>query len=226
LNSGWVDYWTPQLYWPVNQIPQSFPVLLGWWTKENTQGRNIWPGMIVGRMTNEKGSDEIINQIMITRGFVPEGPGHVHFSMKAFLRDSSALNEGLKNGPYKREALVPPSPWLDDEAPTMPFVTMAVANDTTTITWTHPDASDVFRWVVYSQYNNVWQYSILNAADRTTILPLSRIVKDRQRARRGQEEVVTERTEKLMQVAVSAVDRVGNESALMILTIPLPVAEK
>jgi uncharacterized lipoprotein YddW (UPF0748 family) len=29
LNEGRVDYWTPQIYWPINQIPQSFPVLLG-----------------------------------------------------------------------------------------------------------------------------------------------------------------------------------------------------
>jgi len=45
--------------------------------RENTQGRNLWPGMIVGRSSNEKGTDEIINQIMIERGFVPENPGHV-----------------------------------------------------------------------------------------------------------------------------------------------------
>ncbi|HET7360691.1 MAG TPA: family 10 glycosylhydrolase, partial [Salinimicrobium sp.] len=29
LRKGWVDYFTPQLYWTINQIPQSFPVLLG-----------------------------------------------------------------------------------------------------------------------------------------------------------------------------------------------------
>jgi uncharacterized lipoprotein YddW (UPF0748 family) len=226
LNKGWVDYWTPQLYWPVNQIPQSFPVLLGWWTKENTQGRNIWPGMIVGRATSEKGADEIMNQIMITRGFVPEGPGQVHFSMKAFLRDSSALNEGLKNGPYQREALVPPSPWLDDEAPSMPLASMTVANDTATITWTHPNAADVFRWVVYYQYNTSWQYTILNAGDRTKVFPLSRVVKDRPRARRGQEVVVQERTETLMQIAVSAVDRVGNESSKVVVPVVMPVASK
>ncbi len=34
LNEGWIDYWSPQLYWPINQIPQSYPVLLGWWVKE------------------------------------------------------------------------------------------------------------------------------------------------------------------------------------------------
>src|SRR5690606_38088192 len=62
LNSGWVDYFTPQLYWPVNQIPQSFPVLLGWWQQENTHQRHLWPGMNVGRGGDEKNADELVNQ--------------------------------------------------------------------------------------------------------------------------------------------------------------------
>ncbi len=227
LNEGWIDYWTPQLYWPVNQIPQSFPVLLGWWTRENPKQRNIWPGMIVGRMTDEKGTDEIINQIMITRGLVPQGPGHVHFSMKAFLRDSTALNEGLKRGPYRQDALVPPSPWLDDEAPTVPLVTTTIVNDTMRIAWTHAAPVDVFRWVVYFKYNTAWQYVIVNSADREYILPMTRTVVERTRARRAQEEQVTERNEVLMGIAVSAVDRVGNESERAVATgIPAPLTQQ
>ncbi|MEO6818987.1 MAG: family 10 glycosylhydrolase, partial [Ginsengibacter sp.] len=30
LNEGWIDYFSPQLYWPISRIKQSFPVLLGW----------------------------------------------------------------------------------------------------------------------------------------------------------------------------------------------------
>ncbi len=151
LNRGWVDYLSPQLYWTINQIPQSFPVLLSWWTRENTRGRNLWPGMIIGRMTDEKGADEIVNQIMIERGFVPEAPGHIHFSMKAFLKDSSALNAALKNGPYRMQSLVPPSPWLDDEPPLAPKLVTAVSNDTLAVSWTHEKFDEVFRWVVYYQ---------------------------------------------------------------------------
>ncbi|HTY36359.1 MAG TPA: family 10 glycosylhydrolase, partial [Bacteroidota bacterium] len=106
LRNGWVDYWSPQLYWPINQIPQSFPVLLGWWVKENVHGRNLWPGMIISGKTDEKGADEILNEIMIERGFVNDAPGHIHFSMKLFLKDSSALNAALKSGPYQKQALV------------------------------------------------------------------------------------------------------------------------
>ena len=212
FHKGWIDYWTPQLYWPINQIPQSFPVLLGWWAKENYKGRNLWPGMIIGRMTNEKGADEIINQIMIARGFVNEAPGHVHFSMKAFLRDSSALNAGLKAGPYQNMALVPPSPWLDDDPPAAPRVETNLSNDSTiSVSWSHEEQADVFRWVVYYQYEKTWLYTILNSRDRTLQIPRFRIVTERPRARQGMDSVLT-RTEWLLNVGVSAVDRTGNES--------------
>jgi uncharacterized lipoprotein YddW (UPF0748 family) len=212
LKRGWIDYWSPQLYWPVNQIPQSFPVLLGWWSKENTMGRNLWPGMIIGRMTDEKGADEIINQIMIERGFVNEAPGHIHFSMKAFLKDSSALNGGLKTGPYQRQSLVPPSPWLDDEAPAPPRMSAAVANDSTIlVTWSHEYPNDVFRYVVYYQYDKSWEYAILNSRDRMVAIPYSRTVHERARGRqRG--EPAQPKVEFVTRVAVTAVDRVGNES--------------
>ena len=45
LTNGWVDYWSPQLYWPIDLPDQSFPVLLQWWTEQNPKHRNIWPGI-------------------------------------------------------------------------------------------------------------------------------------------------------------------------------------
>ncbi len=213
LNKGWVDYYTPQLYWPVNQIPQSFPVLLGWWAKENTQQRNLWPGMIISRPREEKTADEIFNQIMITRGIVPEGPGQVHFSMKSFMRDSSALNPVLKNGPYKKQALVPTSLWLDNDAPSVPTLNSNAVNDTISIWWTHNNKNDVFRTVVYFQYENSWENDIRNRDDSTFVLPMTRINRKESRSRNG-EVKVTESVEKLNGIAVSAVDRMGNESQL------------
>jgi len=219
LNKGWIDYFTPQLYWPVNQVPQSFPVLLGWWARENTWGRNLWPGMIINRPRDEKTADEIFNQIMITRGFVPEGPGHIHFSMKAFMRDSNAVNAVLLNGPYQRQAIVPGSPWLDNSAPSKPSVNAVRMSDTVmNIAWTHLDASDVFRSVVYMQYNGVWGYRILGGSDRTFIAPLIRNVRTERRNRDG-EVSVSESVEQLTAIAVTAVDRMGNESPIEVQTI-------
>jgi hypothetical protein len=48
------------------------------------------------------GVRENFSQIMIERGIVPDNPGHIHFSFKAFLRDSLGLNATLKSGPYQQ----------------------------------------------------------------------------------------------------------------------------
>ena len=45
FNQGWVDYYTPQLYWAIAQEKQSFPKLLGWWVGENSKNRHLWPGL-------------------------------------------------------------------------------------------------------------------------------------------------------------------------------------
>ena len=48
-NEGWVDYFSPQLYWPTYKDGQAYPVLLEWWAKENRAGRHLWPGNFTSR---------------------------------------------------------------------------------------------------------------------------------------------------------------------------------
>jgi uncharacterized lipoprotein YddW (UPF0748 family) len=221
LNKGWIDYWTPQLYWPVNQIPQSFPVLLGWWAKENTQNRNLWPGMIINRPRDEKTADEIFNQIMIARGFVPGAPGHVHFSMKAFMRDSTVMNAALLSGPYQKQALIPPSPWLDRTPPAAPAVTIDSSGDPLVVNWTSVDADAAWS-VLYFRFNLQWQYTVLGKGATTFSVPRTRSVQI-PRSRDGGDSVRV-RIDTLTDVAVSAVDRTGNESEIKTFSIPAMAA--
>ena len=108
------------------------------------------------------------------------------------------MQKGLLNGPYKNSALVPASPWLDNNAPLAPAVSLKNVADSLTLTWTHANAEDVFRWVVYTKYGNTWSYQILNRTDRTFTLPRS-VMNGKQQAA-------------LQSWTVSAVDRMGNES--------------
>ncbi|MBV9987134.1 MAG: family 10 glycosylhydrolase [Chitinophagaceae bacterium] len=194
LNKGWIDYFAPQLYWPINRIPQSFPVLLGWWQGENTMQRHLWPGISDGRDTSAKNVNEILSQVMISRGMLPQSKGVIHWSISS-LTGNPNMMKGLLDGPYKQDALVPASPWLDNTPPAMPVVTSDKQADQLTVRWTHPDMKDVFRWVVYYQYGNAWSYTILNRNDRSFELKL------------------LENKQALKKIAVTAVDRVGNESA-------------
>src|SRR5690606_26140921 len=112
----------------------------------------------------------------------------------AGLTKHEKLIKGLIEGPYKKQALVPASPWLDDKAPAAPVVKTDLQQGQLKISWNHADVKDVFRWVVYYQYGNTWSYVVLNRQDRFLVKP------------------VLEGGVKLNKVVVSAVDRTGNES--------------
>jgi len=118
FEQGWLDYMTPQLYWPIKQEAQSYPKLLAWWAQQNRMHRHLWPGGSVSRVGGEGGkgwpASEIADQIEVARKQSGAG-GNVHFSMKAILRNQGGVADVLKKT-YERPALVPASPWLVGEA--------------------------------------------------------------------------------------------------------------
>jgi uncharacterized lipoprotein YddW (UPF0748 family) len=208
LNEGWVDYWTPQLYWPTRQIPQSYPVLLGWWSRENIHQRNLWPGLFTSRIESEADAQENFSQIMITRGMIPDGPGNVHFSMKALQKNYGGISDILLDGPYAKPALVPPSPWLDGQAPSAPLVEIEHKEGEVHIHWLHEDRSDVDKWIAYIQRGDVWTYQILSRDSDRLILA---------HTIRSDDGMTPPAT--LDKVAITAVDRLGNESERTIISL-------
>lgn len=122
LKEGWLDYFAPQLYWPIDQKPQAFAVLLDSWIKENTASRHIWPGLYTSRIDSTPKTwapQEIENQIHAVRQQAGS-TGHIHFSMVALLQDRAGIAQLLKTGVYVSEALVPSTPWLGAGAPAAP----------------------------------------------------------------------------------------------------------
>src|SRR5699024_5897428 len=148
LNKGWVDYFSPQLYWKISQLGQSFPELLGWWQEENRENRHLWPGINVNFGKEWDTGTEILNQIMITRGMLPNSKGTIHWSIGPLMKNES-LSEALLEGPYRDEALVPPSPWLNNTPPQQPTIKVAKKEkDNLTLQWSHPNEKEVFKWVL------------------------------------------------------------------------------
>jgi uncharacterized lipoprotein YddW (UPF0748 family) len=129
LNEGWVDYWTPQLYWPIAQEKQSFPKLLNWWAAENTKKRHLWPGLYTSRVTGaDKGwpAKEVADQVALTRQSGANGA--VHFSMKALMKNTGGVADELKRV-YAEPALVPETPWAAPKEPlAAPQVVLAGGN--------------------------------------------------------------------------------------------------
>ena len=235
LQRGWVDYMAPQLYYALDQTGQPYPIMLRWWIEQNARDRHIWPGNYTSRV-RQGGSRhwtpaEIIGQIYATRAH-PAATGNIHFSMKAlmpvadplrvdadrpradsttdsslvdstapaaFWPDAQRLVDRVQTEPYASPALVPASPWLDDDAPGRPVVTFRETADRLILRMMASDDEAVRWWVVRTRSADDWTIDIVpGAQQRHTI------------ERTGAGDWPD-------QVAVSAVDRLGNEGPALVL---------
>ncbi|MBX7243923.1 MAG: family 10 glycosylhydrolase [Candidatus Sumerlaeaceae bacterium] len=182
LNKGWVDYWTPQLYWNVSNPDQSFPVLLKWWTEENTKQRHIWPGQYTSRISTRESTEplenrwsakEISNQIKWMR-LTPGASGTVHFSMAAFMKNVGKINEELTTptGVYHEPAVVPASPWLDSRKPRKPLITATPKPDAKAIVleWKPAEGDkDIRFWAVQVNKGGKWTTKVVGP-DETRLI--------------------------------------------------------
>ena len=151
---GWCDYFSPQLYWPIEQTPQSFPVLLDYWKSTNKHKRHLWPGLFTSRLgdkANYWNPEQVVRQLKLTKDSKVRGA--VHFSMKAFLNNWQDLNEALVAGPYKERALVPASPWLDAGIPKMPKATRSG----TKVTLEKPRGADARFFAFQGEIGGIWK---------------------------------------------------------------------
>ena len=82
LQSGWVDYLSPQLYWPESAPQQRFTSLINWWKHQNTSAKSFIPGIASWR-TEPK---EILRQIKQCNED-PLVSGYIHFSLGAILKN-------------------------------------------------------------------------------------------------------------------------------------------
>ncbi|HEY3287467.1 MAG TPA: family 10 glycosylhydrolase [Gemmatimonadaceae bacterium] len=166
---NWVDYFTPQLYWPIAKPEQSFPALMRWWGEQNASERHLWLGLYTSRVkaatpegnglspSNAWTADEILAQVDTVRAY-PRASGTVHFSMKAFMNDQAGVGSRLLAQPYAEVALVPPSPWLSKRA--LPAPTVRVRKNTATgglsVALALPKPH-VARWyLVQSRISGIW----------------------------------------------------------------------
>lgn len=217
LRNGWVDYYTPQLYWPIADIPHSYSTLLDWWVSQNVRHRNIWPGQYTNKAgaNGESGwrAQEILDQIGATRAEAG-ATGNVHFSGRAFLENPDSLHEKLRAGPYADLALVPASPWLDRTPPAAPRLTLhpaairpPIAGGPDTlhtpmqVTVRAGRKSAPFLWTLRTRVDSAasWTTAILPATDEHLPIPSG-----------------------ATEILVTAIDRAGNESKPARLTLPAP----
>ncbi len=186
LQKGWVDYFTPQLYWAIAPPAQSYPALLKWWVEQNTLGRNLWPGNFTSRISDGASNwkaEEILSQIEATRA-QPGAGGNVHFSMRVLMRNLDGISDKLKRGPYVEHAVPPASAWLSKGSPEAPRVSKSGDN----LKLAAGTGNRPWLWVVQSREAGKWRTAVF-PAHQTEI------------RRSGDDAVV-----------IRAIDRYGNES--------------
>ena len=204
LARGWLDYLSPQLYWPIAQAPQAFDVLLDYWLAQNPHGRHIWPGLFTSRIDNSARAfpaQEIVRQIAVTRSR-PGVNGQVHFSMVALMENRKGISDQLKAGSYQNPALIPRSPWLGAVAPPAPGASARHDGHGFSVKLTATAGKLPSLYAIWSRHGALWRFSVVPAgraewlvADDVVAGPASAIV-------------------------VSAVDRLGNESERVSLLRP------
>jgi uncharacterized lipoprotein YddW (UPF0748 family) len=160
LANGWLDYFSPELYWPIEPKEQSFPVLLKWWTEQNSKGRHLWPGIATFRAVGW-GSDEISRQIGITRK-QPGVSGCVFYSMNSLVKNTE-LAGSFQRDINAQSALVPASPWLDSIPPDKPKLTIGESRAGWRFQWESSGGKPAWLWVLQFRTNEVWTTEILPA---------------------------------------------------------------
>jgi uncharacterized lipoprotein YddW (UPF0748 family) len=204
LRSCWVDYLAPQLYWPIDQAPQAFGVLLDYWIGENACGRHVFAGIYTSRIDSTPQSwspAEIVSQVAQAR--LRDGSrGHIHFSMAALAQDRAGIVEALGTL-YASPALPPAFPWIDSEAPPAPDVlatasTRFAGGAELRIAPRAGKPSVLF--AIWTRSGGAWRFHVVPGSQGHVDLapgaaPIDRIV-------------------------VSAVDRLGNESWRVVVSLP------
>jgi uncharacterized lipoprotein YddW (UPF0748 family) len=145
LQGQYIDYITPQLYWPFGGN-QDYGKLMPWWSSVKN-GRHLYVGQGSYRIVASQGDwgpSELPNQIRLNRTN-SYAQGSVYFRAKSGLTDNpKGLADSLKKDLYRYPALRPLMSWKEAIPPNAPTgLTISKFSSFATLSWEAPlPASD------------------------------------------------------------------------------------
>ncbi|NET72186.1 MAG: family 10 glycosylhydrolase [Sphaerospermopsis sp. SIO1G2] len=194
LQEGWVDYLAPQLYWRTDQVRQSYEALLKWWTQINTKQRHIYTGNNIYRLDGKAWKNtEIGKQIIISRNLSEKfSLGNIFFSMNSIRENRQGIADQFQQSYYARPAIIPTMSWQSQTPPPPP---KEIKYENGKLNWQPGDDQPVRSWTLYRQDQGQWIIQrILSAGTTFATVPNGKY-------------------------AVCAVDRLGNESNGIVITV-------
>ncbi len=166
LRNGWVDYLSPQLYWPIRG-DQSFSALLAWWDSQNTRRRHVWPGIASERIGGKRPASETGKQIALARSSRRgSSAGHIHWSMKSLMQNKRGVANMLAKSYYTGAATVPPIRWVSGSAPGKPKLNARSDGKSLFVDWERGSGTSPARYLVQTRQGGRWRPATLVAGGR------------------------------------------------------------
>ncbi|GAA1564546.1 family 10 glycosylhydrolase [Actinomadura kijaniata] len=110
IRKGWVDYITPQLYWPIGDARADYATLVDWWSRQ-VAGTDVQltigqAGYRVGEDKVWKRPDELSRHLALNTRY-PQVRGDVYFSADDLVADRRGFASRLRADHYGRPAIPP-----------------------------------------------------------------------------------------------------------------------
>ncbi len=181
LENGWMDYFAPQLYWPLSSTGQNFSALFDWWLLTNGQRRHVWPGLAAYRVADGTSSAYAASEITAeiahvrTRAGAAAGgaSGTLLYNTTSVRLNRGGLADALGATTFSEPALVPSFPWLDAVAPPLPGISAGVQGGAMRVT-IMPGMGETPRWwLVQWRTATAWNARLVLNLNRAFDIPFS-----------------------------------------------------
>jgi uncharacterized lipoprotein YddW (UPF0748 family) len=168
---GWVDYLSPQLYWPTSDKDHGFAALLSWWGEQNAEHRHLWPGLRAGVWDTAALvlAQEITAEIELTR-ILAGASGDVLFRAGFVMGNTNGVATTLARV-YSAPALIPASPWLGGQTPAKPVLTVRPGAGGLMVEWSSTPGASAAQWLLQVKTGENWATEVLSSAQTTRWFP-------------------------------------------------------
>jgi uncharacterized lipoprotein YddW (UPF0748 family) len=175
MESGWADYFAPQLYWALDRKDQDFKSLLRWWSEQNPNGRLLVPGLKSAGIGQDRQADDIANQIRIVREH-SQANGVIFWNASSLRDNLGGIASALSSELFARPALVPEASWLGTTPPAAPGLRAVLGpnNSNLRLNWSPGKGDPVRRWVLFARNGAEWRHEILPPGTNEWVFDIKR----------------------------------------------------